>query len=109
MTFLIKVIDLPDGPERNDPNDWLGWLVECDVNARDGFGTIKMTRDVKEAKRFDSADHAIAYYRRQSEIKPLRGDGRPNRPCTAFSVEICPVEDSASRDHPADDQLNRAW
>lgn len=75
----------------DDPSTLDGmWLKEYDPDGRDGRGAVKATRNREEAMQFADAGEAMACWRRQSKVRPLRPDGKPNRPLTAFSVEIEP-------------------
>jgi hypothetical protein len=49
------------------------------------------------AMRFPSGAAALACWQTQSTRHPLRADGKPNRPLTAFSVEIV----NAAAEQPA--------
>lgn len=62
------------------------WFVSQDVDAFAGLGSIKWTCDKAVAKRFDDVEQALAEWKRQSSVRPLRPDGKPNRPCTAYSI-----------------------
>lgn len=64
------------------------YLVECDVDARDGRGAVLATEDPAKARRFADVGEAMDYWRRVSTVLPLRPDGKPNRPLTAYTVEI---------------------
>jgi hypothetical protein len=44
------------------------------------------------ALRFPTGAAALECWRRQSPTHPFRPDGEPNRPLTAFSVEIVPAD-----------------
>lgn len=67
------------------------WLKSCDVDARDGRGHVDMTTDVAEAIEFPSFAAAMEYWRRPSAVRPVRPDGRPNRPLTAYTIEPRPI------------------
>lgn len=64
------------------------YLAGYDVEAFEGRGTSSWTENRFDAMLF--ADHKTAFeiWRKQSETLPLRPDGKPNRPLTAFTVEI---------------------
>lgn len=64
------------------------YVAEYDPDAHDGFGYVRGTSNIAEAKPFASAAEALGFYRQTSTVRPLRGDGRPNRPLTAFTVSI---------------------
>jgi hypothetical protein len=62
------------------------YLAAFDPDAMDGYGAVAWTADRSAALRF--ADFAEAYetWRRRSTVRPLRPDGQPNRPLTAYTV-----------------------
>jgi hypothetical protein len=68
------------------------WVVSCDVDARDGLGSFVLTRNRNEARQFETATEAMLYWQRPSTIRPVREDGKPNRPLTAFTVAVQPLE-----------------
>jgi hypothetical protein len=78
---VIQLIELTSGSPsiyeghyvvRLDPVPWpRGWL--------------HTTPDIAKAKQFEGAGAARAYWQQQHGV---RADGRPNRPLTAWTVEI---------------------
>jgi hypothetical protein len=62
------------------------YLQWSDPDARGGKGAERWTDDVAKAKKFGSFLEAMECWKAQSTVRPLRPDGRPNRPLTAFSV-----------------------
>jgi hypothetical protein len=64
---------------------YLEWFS---VDAYDGRGSDIWTHDVSKAMRFPSFEAATECWRRQSTVTPLRTDGQPNRPLTAYNVII---------------------
>lgn len=69
------------------------YLVRCDFEANGGRGEVFWTVERDKAMRFDSPGAALAYWKTQSATIPLRPDGKPNRPLTAFAAEIVPAEE----------------
>lgn len=67
------------------------WLEGCDVDADNGRGTVSFVPDIGRAKSFATAAEAAAYWQRVSTVRPLRRDGKPNRPLTAFTLAIEPL------------------
>jgi hypothetical protein len=63
-----------------------GYVVDCDVDANDGYGYIGFSMNKPDAKQFDDFGEALAYWKRQSTVRPLRADGKPNRPLSAYTV-----------------------
>lgn len=95
MRYVIRIVEAVGKVIDDEPSDldtapaFVKW---CDVNARDGIGLMETTDDLRDAINFATQGEAVKYVCRQSEVKPLRDDGRPNRPLTAFTVSIEPVE-----------------
>lgn len=61
-----------------------------DPSTPDGAGDLLLTPFVDKAKGFATTAEAFELWRAQSETVPLRPDGKPNRPLSAFTVEIRP-------------------
>lgn len=59
------------------------YLKAFDFEAHGGQGEIVMTPNLAEARRFPTFADAITFWKTVPECKPLREDGRPNRPLTA--------------------------
>lgn len=55
-------------------------------------GYVHFTSTLERALRFDTAKDALDTWKTQSTLSPLRPDGLPNRPLTAFSMEILSVK-----------------
>jgi hypothetical protein len=72
--------------EDRDPDGL--YLASYDVDAHEGRGEIAWTEDRHSAMIFKDAAAAMAIWQQQSTVTPLRPDGKPNRPMTAFSVEL---------------------
>ena len=76
VTDLAKGIEPNKGP----------YVISCDTDAWEGRGAVVFTHDITKAKRFENISEALEYWRRQSRVVPLRPDGKPNRPLTAYHV-----------------------
>jgi hypothetical protein len=63
------------------------WLAEYDPDAEDGAGRIMGTLDPSAALRFPDLGAALEEWKRPSTTHPLRRDGKPNRPLSAFTVQ----------------------
>lgn len=75
------------------------YLASWDVNENLGFGYARLVEDVDEAHRFADFAEAMTAWKTQSTVKPLRDhDGQPNRPLTAFTVEIVSVVEAKAED-----------
>jgi hypothetical protein len=62
------------------------YLRSFDVEAFDGQGDASFTWRRAKAMRFADIGAATEAWKTQSKTRPLREDGRPNRPLTAFSI-----------------------
>jgi hypothetical protein len=69
----------------------MGYLVSADPDANGGRGSEEWTSDSSKAKRFEFQE-AFETWRRQSNLVPVRDDGKPNRPLTAYAVEFVRVD-----------------
>lgn len=64
------------------------FLVWSDPDAKDGAGEEGWSSDVRLAQRFRTSRQAIACWKAQSCVRPLRDDGQPNCPMTALTVTV---------------------
>lgn len=89
MSFVIRNEGLAGitahGGDRVPIGAYLAWY---NPDARDGIGEADWTLDPSGAMQFDSAEAALRAYRAVSTVRPVRADGKPNRPLTAFTVSI---------------------
>lgn len=84
--YAIKILGLSiDYPTHHAGK----WLMKFNPEYDDGRGMVWSTNDIEKAMKFETATEAMALYRTQSKIHPIRlTDGKPNRPLTAFNVTI---------------------
>jgi hypothetical protein len=82
---VLKIIGFPSGELCGCADQY---VRQFDPDAHDGRGDLITTRDKSKALKFPSMREAMALWKQQSKVQPLRGDGRPNRPLTAFTVEV---------------------
>jgi len=68
------------------------YLKAFDFEAHNGVGEITLTADLTEAKRFNNLAEAFAFYQTTPACRPVRADGRPNRPLTATNWHMVPLE-----------------
>jgi hypothetical protein len=74
---------------RNDPDPIVGqYLKDNDFEHDEGRGRAAFTPNLKDAMTFPDKAAAMAYYFTASKTVPRRPDGRPNRPLTAYMIEI---------------------
>jgi hypothetical protein len=69
------------------------YLASYDPGGNDGQGDAVWTRDPAQAMVFGSAAEALERYRAVPANRPVRVDGKPNRPLTALAIELVPVPD----------------
>lgn len=66
--------------------------TECYLKSFDiewqGIGKAELTLNPDEAILWDSFTEALDDWRRQSDFHPFRADGHPNRPLTAYTIEL---------------------
>jgi hypothetical protein len=67
------------------------WLESFNHDTADGLGYGTFTVHARQAMRFATPGDALTFWRRGSRTKPLRPDGRPNRPLTALTVQVEPL------------------
>lgn len=70
------------------------YLSHFDPDYRDGSGDVRWTPELALARRFESVVEVIVTWRTASTSVPLRLDGLPNRPLTAWSIEPMRAEDA---------------
>jgi hypothetical protein len=69
-----------------------GQYVESyDPEAFDGRGDAKFTRDRNRAKMFATHADAWAFWMQVPKSRPLRADGKANRPLTCFTITVEPL------------------
>jgi hypothetical protein len=67
-------------------------LESYNPDANDGRGDATFTDDPLRVKRFRSMVEAADEWKRVSTIRPVRDDGKPNRPLTVFTVTFMPLK-----------------
>jgi hypothetical protein len=87
-TYLIRAIGFAHGDECPHAGQW---LETFDHDAWGGQGEGKFTSDPAKAKQFTSQAKAMEFWRKTSRVRPVRLDGKPNRPLTALTIEVEPM------------------
>jgi len=90
MKYVIKLEKL-EGIAVVQSADVGTWLKSYDPEAYDGRGDVQATTNRDEAMRFDSLQEAHELWKRQPKARPLRDDGKPNRPLSAFTIRVEPA------------------
>jgi hypothetical protein len=90
MSVVIQILGLADG---GDPFDLAGsYVKEYTPDGHEGRGDLVLTRHAGQAKRYASMAEATGELRRASTTHPTRADGKPNRPLSAFTVLMEPLD-----------------
>lgn len=85
----MAVVMILCGDAHGRPTRYDGqYLRDFDFEAHDGIGMISTTADLQRAKHFDDMQEAFAFYKRSPVCRPIRVDGRPNRPLTSTNWEF---------------------
>lgn len=86
----MAVVMICWGPTHEGPNPTVDgeYLESFDPDAHDGRGDATFTSDKAKAKRFPDMLGALQEWKRQSTVRPIRPDGKANRPLTSFSVSF---------------------
>mgnify|MGYP003668727986 CR=1 FL=1 len=91
MPFIIMCHGFADGSDC--PME--GQFVETfDHDAYNGQGHGVFTDDISKAMCFKTVIEAMEFWNRISTVRPLRADGKPNRPLTATTVSIERIDDN---------------
>jgi hypothetical protein len=87
--YRIRCVALSDGSPAEEEGLW---LAGYDVNARQGHGRADWTDDPGEALLYPSNVAALEAWKTRCVVKPIRSDGRANRPLTRWTVLVEKVE-----------------
>lgn len=86
MSRVLRVLGLADGRSTRYAGMYLrDWRVDP---RRPGIAMLTVTDDPATARVFPDVMSAIDYWRAVSPIYPVRPDGQPNRPLTAYAMEV---------------------
>lgn len=67
------------------------FVKSFDPDAMWGRGKVVATPHADEAMKFETTIEAHAFWAQVSKVQPYRTDGKPNRPLTAYSIEMSRV------------------
>jgi hypothetical protein len=82
------------------------YLERYNPNGDERRGLGRWTKDKADAKRFATKGEAFELWRAVRTVDPVRPwDGKPNRPLTAFNVEITEVRDGPGDRHQSVDDV----
>ena len=94
MRCLMRIVGLMGGMRTIHDGQF---VQEYDPNRNDESDRphtvyLTTTLNLLEAKKFDNVAAALEFWKLTDERCPLRPDGEPNRPLTAFSVEVVDMD-----------------
>jgi hypothetical protein len=87
-SYVIRYYGLAGSAVSSEPIPDGAYLKFYDPEAFDGRGDATWTLHLEDALKFASPLEATELWRTQSKTLPIRPDGKPNRPLTAFTVAI---------------------
>lgn len=87
---VLKIVGNSAG---GDPSFNGKYLTVYTPNGFGGNGLIATSVFIREAKLFNDSIEALNCWRQVSKTHPVRPDGKPNRPLTAYTVELVTVGD----------------
>ncbi len=93
--FVIRVICMADGSPGPYDGKMLSWY-NPNLDADDSVAMGGFTNKVEEAMKFENAGEAMVCWNQERTIGSPRPDGLPNRPLTAFTVEIIPASEAGA-------------
>lgn len=97
MSVVIKIEWL--GGYIAKPSGQEGRFVQSfDADAYDGGGAVTTTAYEALAKHFPGPAEALEFYRQTSTVRPIRPDGKPNRPLMAFTISIVLVPNEEQKE-----------
>ena len=82
MTWRMRII----GVAGEDTFPGAVYLEAYDVDAFGGRGHSALTTDPTKALMFADPGDVLQAWREQSTVRPLRPDGKPNRPLTSYTI-----------------------
>ena len=85
MAAIIRIVGLATSETTSADGMY---VTEYTPDGNDGQGMLTLTPHRHAAKRYSSKADAMAQWMAVSRTHPTRPDGKPNRPMSAFSVEV---------------------
>jgi hypothetical protein len=88
--IALKIMGYADGSQCPLTGQY---VRACDFDAGEGRGNVVTTTRQDRALMFGSFKDAFGYWQTVSRRYPLRPDGMPNRPLSAYHMEVvkCPL------------------
>src|SRR5215471_10616129 len=90
MFYVLQAL----GAASNFTTPHVGKFVSYfDPDAMDGRGEVRFTDNPRQAIRFTDQAAALRFYQTVSNVRPLRPDGKPNKPLTSYHMGIEPIDE----------------
>jgi hypothetical protein len=90
--FIIKAIELEGRTIKEHEPFSPAYVKDYHPEAHEGQGSVDFTNNIFEAKLFEQSDELWSFIYQVPANRPLRTDGSPNRPITAFTLEVFAME-----------------
>jgi len=90
VSYALRVVSVAGIPEIDQFN---GAYIAGYEDTPCGRGAITWSKTFAGALHFATPREALTYWGQISRTVPIRPDGKPNRPLTAFTVELVGEED----------------
>lgn len=92
MSCVIRIVSMADGrPSEFDGKYLWSWNIEA-PGASAYAAAIAATPHPTDAHQFEDPVEALEVWRSQSTKVPTRPDGAPNRPLTAYTIEVMTLD-----------------
>jgi len=99
MTYVMRCWGFANGA----PCPFVGWyLLSCDFEAHGGRAEVNCTPQITKAMTFETVHAAVQFYQTSPRCKPMREDGRPNRPLSCMHVEFISLDIGPRADYGQD-------
>lgn len=86
MSVVIRIVGLAGG-ERAPQGESM-YVQSYTPDGNEGRGEVELTTYRSAAKQYADAAEAHQEWARVSRTHPTRSDGKPNRPLSAFTIEV---------------------
>jgi hypothetical protein len=94
MTYVMRCVEMSGMVRILDghPDQRGCYLAYYDPEFADGVGAAGWVTNPVEAIAFEAASAGLDLWLTESKTRPTRWDGEPNKPLTAYTVEMIPLE-----------------
>lgn len=83
MPAIIRAVDIGGVAMKDDV-----YFKAFDFEFDNGVGAAEFTRSRDEALKFPTVSDALQFWNTQSKTRPIRPDGKPNKPMTCTFIEV---------------------